>query len=228
MHVIAGAWSAPKGKALMPVLILLRHGESEWNQENRFTGWVDVELSPRGVEEARRAGMLLREFPIEIIFTSALRRAWRTAEIVREVLGRPDIPIERSEALNERHYGQLQGLNKEEVRRQYGEEQFRLWRRSYDVAPPGGESLADTQRRVLPYYRQRIVPELQQGKTVLVVAHGNSLRALLMELEQIPPEQIPHVEIPTGVPYVYELEEGTLRVKQRRIVRAAEERVELQ
>ncbi|GBD06266.1 2,3-bisphosphoglycerate-dependent phosphoglycerate mutase [bacterium HR21] len=202
----------------MPVLILLRHGESEWNRENRFTGWVDVDLSPRGVEEARRAGMLLRGFPIEIIFTSALRRAWRTAEIVREVLGRPEIPIERSEALNERHYGELQGLNKDEVRQRYGEEQFRLWRRSYEVAPPGGESLADTQRRVVPYYRQRIVPELEQGKTVLIVAHGNSLRALLMELEQIPPERIPQVEIPTGVPYVYELDEGTLAVKQRRIV----------
>ncbi len=209
---------------MMPILVLLRHGESEWNRQNRFTGWVDVDLSPRGVEEARQAGMLLRELPIELIFTSTLRRAWRTAEIVREVLGRPDIPIERSSALNERHYGELQGLNKDEVRRRYGEEQFRLWRRSYEVAPPGGESLADTQRRVVPYYRQRIVPELQQGKNVLIVAHGNSLRALLMELEHIPPEQIPQVEIPTGVPHVYELEPTTLQVVRRRIMAPETER----
>ncbi len=204
----------------MPLLILLRHGESEWNRQNRFTGWVDVELSERGEEEARRAGELLRSFAIDLIFTSALRRAWRTAEIVRAVLGRPEIPIERTEALNERHYGQLQGLNKDEVRQRYGEEQFRLWRRSYDVAPPGGESLADTQRRVLPYYRQRIVPELLRGRNVLIVAHGNSLRALLMELEHIPAEQIPHVEIPTGVPYVYELEPETLAVRQRTIMQS--------
>jgi 2,3-bisphosphoglycerate-dependent phosphoglycerate mutase len=203
----------------MPVLILLRHGESQWNRENRFTGWVDVDLSPRGEAEARRAGELLRAYPIDIIFTSVLRRAWRTAEIVRETIGRPEIPIERSPALNERHYGELQGLNKDQVRQQYGEEQFRLWRRSYDVAPPGGESLADTQRRVLPYYRERIVPELQQGKTVLIVAHGNSLRALLMELERIPPEEIPTVEVPTGVPYVYELDDTALHVLRRQILR---------
>ncbi|MCS7170630.1 MAG: 2,3-bisphosphoglycerate-dependent phosphoglycerate mutase, partial [Candidatus Kapabacteria bacterium] len=127
----------------MPLLILLRHGESLWNRENRFTGWVDIDLSPRGEEEARRAGELLRAFRVDIIFTSALRRAWRTAEIVREILGK-ELPIERTPALNERHYGQLQGLNKDEVRLRYGEEQFRRWRRSYDVAPPGGESLEDT------------------------------------------------------------------------------------
>jgi len=197
----------------MPALILLRHGESEWNRQNRFTGWVDVDLSVRGEAEARRAGQALQALPVDIIFTSALRRAWRTAELVREELG-ADIPIERSEALNERHYGQLQGLNKDEVRQQYGEEQFRLWRRSYDVAPPGGESLADTQRRVLKYYRERIEPELRMGKNVLIVAHGNSLRALVMELEQLTPEQIVTVEIPTGIPFVYWLDEE-LRVRSR-------------
>ncbi|MEN3026181.1 MAG: 2,3-diphosphoglycerate-dependent phosphoglycerate mutase [Chlorobiota bacterium] len=202
----------------MPLLILLRHGESEWNRQNRFTGWIDVDLSPRGEAEARQAGELLRPYPIDLIFTSALRRAWRTAEIVRSVLGRPELPIERSEALNERHYGQLQGMNKDEVRQRYGEEQFRLWRRSYDVAPPGGESLADTQRRVIPYYYERILPALREGKNVLIVAHGNSLRGLLMELEGIPPEQIPAVEVPTGVPYVYELEEGTLAVRCRTVL----------
>jgi len=197
----------------MPALILLRHGESEWNRQNRFTGWVDVDLSARGEAEARRVGQALRALPVDIIFTSALRRAWRTAELVREELG-ADIPIERSEALNERHYGQLQGLNKDEVRQQYGEEQFRLWRRSYDVAPPGGESLADTQHRVLEYYRERIEPELRAGKNVLIVAHGNSLRALVMELEQLTPEQIVAVEIPTGIPFVYWLDEE-LRVRSR-------------
>ncbi len=204
----------------MPVLVLLRHGESEWNRENRFTGWVDVDLSERGREEAYQAGMLLRTVPIDCIFTSALRRAWRTAEIVREVIGRPELPLERAEALNERHYGELQGLNKDEVRQHYGEEQFRRWRRSYDVAPPGGESLADTRQRVVAYYRQRIVPELLQGKNVLIVAHGNSLRALLMELEGIPPEEIPQVEVPTGVPYLYELEPGTLAVRRRQILQS--------
>lgn len=202
----------------MPLLILLRHGESEWNRQNRFTGWVDVDLSERGEEEARRAGMLLRGIPLDCIFTSALRRAWRTAEIVREVIGHPELPVERAEALNERHYGQLQGLNKDEVRQRYGEEQFRRWRRSYDVPPPGGESLAQTRQRVVAYFRRRIVPKLVQGKNVLIVAHGNSLRALLMELEGIPPEEIPRVEVPTGVPYLYELEPGTLSVKGRQIL----------
>ncbi|MCS6966124.1 MAG: 2,3-bisphosphoglycerate-dependent phosphoglycerate mutase [Candidatus Kapabacteria bacterium] len=210
----------------MPLLILLRHGESLWNRENRFTGWVDIDLSPRGEEEARRAGELLRAFRVDIIFTSALRRAWRTAEIVREILGK-ELPIERTPALNERHYGQLQGLNKDEVRLRYGEEQFRRWRRSYDVAPPGGESLEDTQRRVLPYYRQCILPELRRGNNVLIVAHGNSLRALLMELEKISPEQIPQVEIPTGVPYVYELEEGSLEPLRRQIVQPEIEEAKL-
>jgi 2,3-bisphosphoglycerate-dependent phosphoglycerate mutase len=212
----------------MPLLILLRHGESVWNRENRFTGWIDVDLSPRGEEEARRAGELLRGYPIDCIFTSELRRAWRTAEIVRQVLGRPELAIERSAALNERHYGKLQGMNKDEVRRHYGEEQFRLWRRSYEVAPPEGESLADTQRRVLAYYRQRIVPELAQGKNVLIVAHGNSLRALVMELEHIPPEQIPQVEIPTGVPYVYTLQEGSLAVTGREILQEPAQKVAAQ
>src|SRR5690606_7693262 len=142
--------------------------------------WVDVDLSDRGEEEARRAGELLRTIPIDVVFTSALRRAIRTAELALEAAGKPSIPIIKNAALNERHYGDLQGLNKDEVARKYGEQQYKLWRRSYDVPPPNGESLKMTQERVLPYYEKEILPLLQQGKNVLVVAHGNSLRALVM------------------------------------------------
>ncbi|GIV49974.1 MAG: 2,3-bisphosphoglycerate-dependent phosphoglycerate mutase [Candidatus Kapaibacterium sp.] len=201
----------------MALLILLRHGESLWNKENRFTGWVDVDLSKRGEEEARRAGEALRTIPIDIVFTSALRRAIHTAELALEATGKPSIPIIKNAALNERHYGDLQGLNKDEVARQYGEQQFKLWRRSYDVPPPNGESLKMTQERVLPYYGKEILPLLQQGKNVLVVAHGNSLRALVMALEQLTPEQIVETNIPTGVPFAYVVDaDGTVREKIER------------
>jgi 2,3-bisphosphoglycerate-dependent phosphoglycerate mutase len=187
----------------MALLILLRHGQSEWNKENRFTGWIDVDLSERGVEEARAAGELLRGIPIDIVFTSALKRAKRTATIALEVAGKSHLPIIENEALNERHYGDLQGMNKDEVARRFGEEQFKLWRRSYDVPPPNGESLKMTQERVVPYYEREILPRLREGKNVLVVAHGNSLRALVMLLERLTPEQIVSTEIPTGIPFGY-------------------------
>ncbi|MCS6999844.1 MAG: 2,3-diphosphoglycerate-dependent phosphoglycerate mutase [Bacteroidota bacterium] len=187
----------------MGILILLRHGQSEWNKENRFTGWIDVDLSERGIEEARAAGDALRDIPIDIVFTSALRRAIRTAEIVLERIGKQDIPLIKNQALNERHYGDLQGLNKDDVARQYGLEQFKLWRRSYDVAPPNGESLKMTSERVLPYYESEILPHLREGKNVLIVAHGNSLRALVMALEKLTPAQIVEKEIPTGIPFAY-------------------------
>ncbi|RMH03732.1 MAG: 2,3-bisphosphoglycerate-dependent phosphoglycerate mutase [Nitrospirae bacterium] len=192
----------------MAQMVLIRHGESQWNRENRFTGWVDVPLTPKGEQEAREAGEKLRGFRFDCAFTSVLQRAIRTLEIVLEVLGQTAIPIEKAQALNERMYGDLQGLNKAETAKKYGEEQVKLWRRSYDVRPPGGESLQDTAARVLPYYHQRIWPELAQGRTVLVVAHGNSLRALVMHLDQLSREEVLELNIPTGVPLVYDLDEA--------------------
>jgi len=187
----------------MALLVLLRHGESQWNKENRFTGWIDVDLSERGEQEAYAAGQILRTIPIDAVFTSVLRRAIRTAEIALEAAGKSHLPITKDAALNERHYGDLQGLNKDEVAQTYGQEQFKLWRRSYDVAPPNGESLKMTQERVLPYYQQHILPLLKAGNNVLVVAHGNSLRALVMALENLSPEQIIETNIPTGIPFGY-------------------------
>ncbi|MCX7929565.1 MAG: 2,3-diphosphoglycerate-dependent phosphoglycerate mutase [Chlorobi bacterium] len=198
----------------MALLVLLRHGQSEWNKENRFTGWIDVDLSERGIEEARAAGEALRVVPIDVVFTSALRRAKRTATIALDVAGKTDVPIIEDQALNERHYGDLQGMNKEEVARRFGEAQFTLWRRSYDVPPPNGESLKMTQERVIPYFNQNILPRLREGKNVLIVAHGNSLRALVMVLEGLSPEQIVTTEIPTGVLFGYEIaSDGSVRAK---------------
>jgi 2,3-bisphosphoglycerate-dependent phosphoglycerate mutase len=190
----------------MPKLILVRHGQSEWNLQNRFTGWVDVDLTKQGEEEAREAGKNLHGIQIDYLFTSVLKRAIRTSELILEELGINDVPTERDEALNERHYGDLQGQNKQEIGEKYGQEQLHIWRRSYDVAPPNGESLLDTRERVLPYYKEHIEPLLKQGKNVLVVAHGNSLRALVMYLENISKEEIASLNIPTGVPYLYEMD----------------------
>jgi 2,3-bisphosphoglycerate-dependent phosphoglycerate mutase len=190
----------------MPKLILVRHGQSEWNLQNRFTGWVDVDLTKQGEEEAREAGKNLHGIQIDYLFTSVLKRAIRTSELILEELGINDVPTERDEALNERHYGDLQGQNKQEIGEKYGQEQLHIWRRSYDVAPPNGESLLDTRDRVLPYYKEHIEPLLKQGKNVLVVAHGNSLRALVMYLENISKEEIASLNIPTGVPYLYEMD----------------------
>ena len=184
-------------------LILVRHGQSQWNLENRFTGWVDIPLTEAGIEEARHAGELLKDYRFDQGFTSALVRAQETLRIILEVTGQTDLPIERDQALNERHYGDLQGLNKEETAQKFGAEQVHLWRRSYDVQPPNGESLKDTRARVLPYYEKHILPLLKQGKKVLVVAHGNSLRALVMQLDNISERDIPDLNIPTGAPMRY-------------------------
>lgn len=185
-------------------LVLLRHGQSVWNQENLFTGWVDVGLSLQGQKEAEHAHNLLKDFVFDAVFVSALRRAQDTARIA---VGKKAIEFEINEALNERHYGDLQGKNKEECRKIYGLEQVEQWRRSYDVRPPGGESLKDTCERVLPFFKAKIWPRLKAGQTVLVSAHGNSLRALVKYLEDLSDEQIVKVEIPTGVPLVYRLDE---------------------
>lgn len=187
-------------------LILLRHGESQWNLENRFTGWVDVPLSPRGVQEANNAGEKLRSYRFDRAFTSVLQRANDTLRLALEIIGQQSIPTERDKALNERMYGELQGLNKAETAKKYGEDQVKIWRRSYDIRPPGGESLKDTAERVLPYYEKAIKPHLLRGETILIAAHGNSLRALVMELEHLSREQVLELNIPTGAPLLYELD----------------------
>lgn len=190
----------------MARLVLLRHGESQWNLENRFTGWVDVPLSARGVQEARNAGEKLRPYRFDRAFTSVLQRANETLRLALEVIGQTTVPTEKDKALNERMYGELQGLNKAETAKKYGDDQVKIWRRSYDVRPPGGESLKDTAERVLPYYEKVIKPRLLAGETILIAAHGNSLRALVMELEQLTREQVLELNIPTGAPLLYELD----------------------
>jgi len=189
------------------LLVLVRHGESEWNLKNLFTGWKDVDLTPNGIAEARAAGRKLKAQGIsfDIAFTSALIRAQRSLDLMLEEMGRTKIPVFRDQALNERDYGDLSGLNKDDARAKWGAEQVLLWRRSYDVAPPGGESLKDTAARVLPYYIQEILPAALRGKRVLVSAHGNSLRALVMVLERLSPADIVKREIATGVPLIYRL-----------------------
>jgi 2,3-bisphosphoglycerate-dependent phosphoglycerate mutase len=189
----------------MPLLILLRHGESQWNLQNRFTGWVDVDLSQKG-EEARLAGLLIKPFHIDYVFTSALKRAQRTAQIALEQSGKLNLPQSQNEALNERHYGDLQGMNKQDIGEQFGMDQLKIWRRSYDIAPPNGESLKDTQARVMPYYHEHIKPLLLAGKDIFIAAHGNSLRALVMHLDKLTKEEVLELNIPTGIPYVYELD----------------------
>lgn len=190
----------------MSRLVLIRHGESQWNLENRFTGWVDVPLSPKGIEEAKAAGKKLADFKFDRAFSSVLARANETLRLVLETIGQATIPIEKDKALNERMYGELQGLNKAETAKKFGDEQVKIWRRSYDVRPPGGESLKDTAERVLPYYDSRIKPHVLKGETILIAAHGNSLRALVMQLEQLTREQVLELNIPTGAPLLYELD----------------------
>jgi len=190
----------------MAKLVLLRHGESQWNLENRFTGWVDVPLSPKGEQEARAAGQKLAGIKFDLAYTSVLKRAIDTLAIVLEVIGQTGLPIEQDKALNERMYGELQGLNKAETAQKYGEQQVKIWRRSYDVPPPGGESLKDTADRVLPYYEQKIRPQILTGKNILVAAHGNSLRALVMQLDKLSREAVLELNIPTGAPLLYEFD----------------------
>jgi 2,3-bisphosphoglycerate-dependent phosphoglycerate mutase len=189
------------------VLVLVRHGESEWNKLNLFTGWKDPDLSEKGVAEAHKAGQLLKaqNLRFDIAFTSVLKRAQRTLDIMLEELGQPGLTIRRDQRLNERDYGDLSGLNKDEARQRWGEKQVHIWRRSFDVPPPGGESLKDTAERVLPYYQSQIWPEVAAHRNVLVSAHGNSLRALIMRLENLTGEEIVARELGTGVPIVYRL-----------------------
>ena len=189
------------------LLVLLRHGQSEWNLKNLFTGWKDPDLTPEGVEEAIAAGRRLkaRGLRFDRCFTSALTRAQHTLDLVLGELGQKGLPETRDEALNERDYGDLSGLNKDDARKRWGEDQVHVWRRSYDVAPPGGESLKDTVARALPYYCQNILPAVLRGERVLVAAHGNSLRALVMVLDKLTPKTIPSMELATGVPIVYRL-----------------------
>lgn len=190
----------------MSTLIIFRHGQSVWNLENKFTGWVDVELSPKGIEEAKAAGEKLKGYTFDYAYASALKRAQDTLTIAMKVAGHKPLTPIYDQALNERMYGDLQGLNKAETAQKYGDAQVKIWRRSYDVPPPNGESLKDTAARVIPYFESEIIPKLKQGKNIVIAAHGNSLRALIMYLEKMTPEQILEFEIGTGVPRVYELD----------------------
>ena len=189
------------------LLVLVRHGQSEWNLKNLFTGWKDVDLTDKGVVEAREAGRKLKGQGIkfDVAYTSVLKRATRTLDLMLEELGQTKIPVIKDQALNERDYGDLVGLNKDDARKKWGEEQVHIWRRSYDIAPPGGESLRDTAARVLPYYIQEILPRVLRGEQVLVAAHGNSLRALAMVLDKHTPESITKLNLDTGVPMIYRL-----------------------
>jgi 2,3-bisphosphoglycerate-dependent phosphoglycerate mutase len=189
------------------LLVLVRHGQSDWNLKNLFTGWRDVDLTDKGVAEAREAGRKLKGQGIkfDVAFTSALTRAQRTLDLMLEELGQTKIPVIKDQALNERDYGDLVGLNKDEARKKWGEEQVHIWRRSYDIAPPGGESLKDTLARTLPYYVTEILPRVLRGERVLVSAHGNSLRALVMVLDKHTPETITKLNLDTGVPMIYRL-----------------------
>jgi 2,3-bisphosphoglycerate-dependent phosphoglycerate mutase len=193
------------------LLVLVRHGQSEWNLKNLFTGWKDPGLTALGVEEARTAGRRLkaRGLAFDVAFTSSLSRAQETLRLMLDEIGRPDLPTLRDQALNERDYGDLAGLNKDDARKRWGAEQVHLWRRSYDVSPPGGESLKDTVARALPYYVQEILPHVMRGERVLVAAHGNSLRALVMVLDRLTPQTIPSMELATGLPLVYRLNADT-------------------
>jgi 2,3-bisphosphoglycerate-dependent phosphoglycerate mutase len=189
------------------LLVLVRHGQSEWNLKNLFTGWRDVDLTEQGVKEARDAGRKLKVqgLQFDVAFTSVLKRAQRTLSLVLEEMAAANLPIHQDLALNERDYGDLSGLNKDDARKKWGEEQVLIWRRSYDIAPPGGESLRDTLARTLPYYVQEILPCVLRGQRTIVAAHGNSLRALVMVLERLSPEGILKREIATGVPIIYRL-----------------------
>ncbi len=187
----------------MAQLTIVRHGQSEWNLQNRFTGWEDVSLTDKGREEAKAAGETLKNYQFDEAYTSNLKRAQNTLAMILEVSGQQNIPTTRNEALNERHYGDLQGLDKAETALKFGDDQVHIWRRSFDVAPPNGESLKDTAARVLPYYEAEIEPKLKAGENIIIAAHGNSLRALIMHIEKLTPEQILQREIGTARPIVY-------------------------
>ena len=197
-------------------LVLVRHGQSEWNEKNLFTGWKDPGLTAKGVEEAKSAGIQLRTegFKFDVMFTSDLLRAQKTGEIILKELGVTNLPVVKNQALNERDYGDLSGLNKDEAREKWGDEQVHIWRRSFDTPPPGGESLKSTAERVLPYFKKEILPQLLEGKNILIAAHGNSLRSLVMELDQLTKEQVVKLEIATGDPIYYEIASSGKVVKK--------------
>ncbi len=209
----------------MSLLILIRHGESQWNLENRFTGWVDVELSEKGKTEAEAAGKKLAPYKIDKAYTSVLKRAINTLDIAMKAAGKTGIPVTRNQALNERHYGALQGLNKAETAKKYSDEQVHIWRRSYDVPPPTdktelnpegiSESLKDTAARTLPYFNSQVMKDLKEGKNVIVAAHGNSLRSIVMELDKMTKEQVLELNIPTAVPIVYEFDANLKTVSKK-------------
>ena len=211
----------------MATLILIRHGESQWNLENRFTGWVDVELSAKGIQEADSAGKKLTAYKIDKAYTSTLKRAINTLDLALKSAGKTGLPIVRDAALNERHYGALQGLNKSETAKLYSDEQVHIWRRSYDVPPPTektdfnpegiSESLKDTGARAIPYFDKNIAADLKTGKSVIVAAHGNSLRSIVMHLENMTKEQVLELNIPTATPLVYELD-NSLKILSKKIL----------
>tara|TARA_B100000963_G_scaffold239366_1_gene209400 strand:- start:1424 stop:2035 length:612 start_codon:yes stop_codon:yes gene_type:complete len=199
------------------ILVLVRHGQSIWNEKNLFTGWRDVGLTEKGIQEAKTAGALLKEYNISfnVMFTSSLERAKKTGGIILDYIGQENINTISNSALNERNYGDLTGMNKDEARKNFGESQVQIWRRSYDIPPPGGESLKNTFERVIPYFKKNIYPRLQNGENILIAAHGNSLRSLVKYLENISKEKIVKLEIATGEPIFYEITNG----KVKKIVR---------
>ena len=189
-------------------LVLVRHGQSEWNEKNLFTGWKDPQLTQKGVDEAINAGNELKQagYSFDKMFTSDLFRAQETGRIILEQMGTPSVITIKDQCLNERNYGDLAGLNKDEARKKWGNDQVHEWRRSFDIQPPGGESLKDTAERVLPYFKENVIPELEKGSNILIAAHGNSLRALVMDLEKIHSEEIVKLEIATGIPLIYKFD----------------------
>ena len=194
------------------ILVLVRHGQSEWNQKNLFTGWKDPKLTHQGINEAVEAGKSLKaeDMNFDIVFTSDLFRAQETGRLILKEMNQTDIPFVKHQSLNERNYGDLAGLNKDDARERWGEEQVHIWRRSFDIPPPGGESLKNTAERVLPYFESEIMPKIDEGLNVLIAAHGNSLRALVMQLENIGPEEIVKLEIATGDPLIYDCTHQTI------------------
>lgn len=203
----------------MAKLVLVRHGESQWNLENRFTGWVDVPLSDKGTQEAKNAGERLKKENIHFdrAYTSDLQRAQNTLKLILEVLGQNILSVEKDKALNERHYGDLQGLNKAETAKKFGDEQVKIWRRSYDIAPPNGESLKDTAARTLPYFESKILADLKKGLNVIVAAHGNSLRSIVMNLDKLTREQVLELNIATGAPIIYTLDSNLKILSKKEI-----------
>lgn len=193
----------------MASLVLVRHGQSQWNEKNLFTGWKDPDLTEKGEKEAKEAGLALKEsgYKFDIMFTSVLLRAKRTGKLILEKMGQEDLKTFENEALNERNYGDLVGLNKDDARKKWGEDQVHKWRRSFDIAPPGGESLKMTAERVLPYFEETILPLLKEKSDILVAAHGNSLRALVMQLDKLNSDEVVKLEIPTGMPICYSINE---------------------